>query len=269
MRSTALFLSAALLLAASASAFDEARMLCLVNGERQRYGLRNLGLDGRLNDAAYYHCQWQADYEEMTHNGDGTPADRVDGAGYYWTTVAENVAYGYEDEEECMDNWMQSPGHRKNILGDSYSHFGCAVAYSSRNVPYYTQNFASDGSRQSYPSCPGRNDYDDYGGGRGDDDRYGGGRGGGRGGNDRYEGGDDDWYDDGGNDDWYDGGNDNWYDGGDEWYDDGGNDEWYDASGGGDEWYDDGGEWYDDGGEWYDDGGEWYDDGGDTEWFWV
>ncbi|RKP04534.1 hypothetical protein THASP1DRAFT_33691 [Thamnocephalis sphaerospora] len=55
-----------------------------------------------------------------------------------------------------MKNWMQSPGHRRNILG-SFVHFGSAVAYSQSQVPYYTQDFGtSEGKARiiHYPVCP-------------------------------------------------------------------------------------------------------------------
>jgi len=235
MRISSLLASSALVLAASVYAFDEVTMLCLVNEERDRYGLDSLGLDDRLNDSAYEHSNDQANMRSMTHDGsDGSsPGDRVQYAGYNWQGVAENVAYGYSDEEECMNNWMNSPGHRDNILGD-YTHFGCGVGYTSRGVPYYTQDFASDGRRHNYPVCPGGRGYGG-GGGRDDyDDR------------DRYDDADD-WYGD--DDDWY-GGDDDWYDYDDDWYDD----DWYDDDWYDDDWYDD--DWYDD--DWYDD--DWYDD---------
>jgi len=248
MRISSLLASSALVLAATVYAFDEATMLCLVNEERGRYGLEYLGLDDRLNYAAAEHSRYQASREKMTHNGSGgsSPADRVDDSGYYWQSVAENVAYGYYDEEECMQNWMNSPGHRKNILGASYTNFGCGVGYSRSGVPYYTQDFGSDGRRGRYEACPG---------GRGGYSGRDSGRDSGR--TSRYEDEEDDWYSgSGGNDDWYDN-EDDWYNGGgdDDWYD-GGNDDWYD--GGNDDWYDGGGD------EWYDGG----DDGGDWTWWW-
>jgi len=137
------------------AAYDNSKMLCLVNQQRAASGLAPLGLDSRLTASAQQHSQEQADMNSMTHDGPNgsQPGDRVQSAGYQWTTVAENIAYGYGDEEECMKEWMQSPGHRENILGP-YTHFGSAVAYAG-STPYYTQDFASgEQADSSYPECP-------------------------------------------------------------------------------------------------------------------
>jgi hypothetical protein len=217
MRISSLLASSALLLAASVYGFSEETMLCLVNEERGRYGLRNLGIDDRLNYAAAEHSEYQARKNKMTHNGSGgsSPADRVDEAGYRWQSVAENVAYGYQDEEECMTNWMNSPGHRKNILGSSYTHFGCGVAYSRSNVPYYTQDFGSDGSGGRYPECDGG---------------YSGGRGRGRSSNyddeEEEEQDSGDWYDQDDSGDWGNDDSGDWYDG-DDWGNDDSGDWWF------------------------------------------
>lgn len=130
-------------------------MLCLVNNERAKYGLPPLAIDDSLRRAAQEHSDDQAAMNTMSHAGsDGTrPGQRVERCGYEWQSVAENVAYGFDDEQSCMHQWMQSPGHRENILG-SYTHFGSAVAYSGSDVPYYTQNFASNEEGGGYyPVC--------------------------------------------------------------------------------------------------------------------
>ncbi|KAI9592171.1 hypothetical protein BDF19DRAFT_425661 [Syncephalis fuscata] len=119
-------------------------MLCLVNRERAQRGLRSLGLNHKLDNAAYRH---------KGSNG-SSPSERASDVGYDWSRVAENVAYGYDNEGQCMRHWMRSSGHRRNILGD-YVHFGSAVAYSRNGTPYYTQEFGHDGQKQrSYPLCP-------------------------------------------------------------------------------------------------------------------
>jgi len=249
MRLSNLLASSALLLAASVYAYDVNTMMCLVNEQRQRYGLDNLGLDDRLDGAAQDHSDDQAYMGQMTHDGsDGSsPSDRVGAYGFNWVAVAENVAYGYADEQECMNNWMESAGHRDNILGD-YTHFGSGVGYDSGGSPYYTQDFASDGSYgNNYPTCPGGggNDYS----GDGSQDNYSGNQ-------VDYNGGGNNWYD-GSNDsnNWYDGSNDsnNWYDGSSD------NSGWYD---GGNDWTDGGNDWSDGGNDWSD--GSWDNSGWDN-----
>ena len=56
-----------------------------------------------------------------------------------WTRAAENVAYGY-NVTSVVDAWMNSPGHRANILGD-FTHIGVGVAKGSDGQLYYVQNF--------------------------------------------------------------------------------------------------------------------------------
>jgi uncharacterized membrane protein YgcG len=146
----------ATLAAAVAHAMSSAKMVCLVNRERARRGLSALGLDSRLDKASRWHSEDQADMRSMTHNGsDGSdPGARVEEAGFEWTAVAENVAYGYDTEEDVLDEWMNSSGHRANILGKSYTHMGFASAYASDGTAYITQDFASDGGYASFPECP-------------------------------------------------------------------------------------------------------------------
>jgi len=93
----------------------------------------------------------------MSHDGsDGSsPGQRCERAGFKWNSVAENVAYGYKDETTCMKEWMQSPGHRANILSSKNTMFGSAVAYGG-GTPYYTQDFGNDGHGvRNLPRCGG------------------------------------------------------------------------------------------------------------------
>jgi len=152
-----LLLSVILLLPILADAYDNVKMLCLVNQERAKHGLHALGLDSTLTRAAQQHSNDQARMHEMSHDGsDGSsPGDRCQRAGFNWNSVAENVAYGYKDETTCMKEWMQSPGHRANILSPKNTMFGSAVAYGG-GTPYYTQDFGNDGHGvRNLPRCGG------------------------------------------------------------------------------------------------------------------
>jgi len=158
-------------------AFDAGQMLCMVNGERASRGLSNLGLDSRLTSVAQQHSDYQAEDQTLTHNDPaGDPGTRVQNAGYMWTSVAENIAEGQNSMQSCMDALMASPGHRANILGPSYTHFGAAVS-DTGSVPYYTQDFAGDGQQHNFPQCPdgsGDDDDDDDGSSGGSDSGGGG-----------------------------------------------------------------------------------------------
>ncbi|EGZ19733.1 hypothetical protein PHYSODRAFT_327924 [Phytophthora sojae] len=119
-------------------------MLALVNAQRAAYGLSPLCLNTKLMAAAMRHSKDMAAYNFMSHTGsDGsTMSSRIDDAGYMWTRAAENVAAGQTTISSVMTSWMNSAGHRANILGD-YTMFGTAYAYNSgsRYRHYWTQDF--------------------------------------------------------------------------------------------------------------------------------
>lgn len=116
----------------------------LVNAERAARGLPAMAIDSRLELAAQRHSQDQAAMRRMSHTGsDGsTFVQRIDRVGFPWRSAAENVAYGYATPSSVMAAWMNSPGHRQNILS-SNTHIGVGLAYGSDGLPYWTQLFAT------------------------------------------------------------------------------------------------------------------------------
>ncbi|MEV0808591.1 CAP domain-containing protein [Micromonospora sp. NPDC050200] len=115
----------------------------LVNAERAKAGCGKVGVDDKLMLAAQRHSQDQADHQNMSHTGsDGSDAgDRIDRVGYTWRTYGENVAWNQKTPAAVMDAWMNSPGHRANILNCAFTEIGVGVA--SSNGPYWTQVFAA------------------------------------------------------------------------------------------------------------------------------
>lgn len=103
---------------------------------------------GPLNLAAQNHSQDQANRRTMSHTGsDGSSlATRMARAGYVgWTRISENVAYGQPDVVTVMNAWMNSPGHRANILGQVTA-VGFGQARGSNGRIYWTQDFGTNGS---------------------------------------------------------------------------------------------------------------------------
>jgi len=142
MHSSTLFTAISLLFFAASSVYaDEQSMLALVNAARSKAGKGPLCLNGNLDNAASKQSQYQQKTGTMSHDGQGgsSPGDRVKEAGVNWQSVAENVAVGYQSEQALMEGWMQSPGHKANILGD-YTMFGF-----SQSGDYATQTFAKGG----------------------------------------------------------------------------------------------------------------------------
>jgi uncharacterized protein YkwD len=104
----------------------EYRIVDLVNGERRQRGLRPLAVAAPLMNFARSWSGKQANQRRMYHSG-----------GPY----GENVAYGQRDPAEVMRAWMNSPGHRANILNGRYSTIGVGVVVAASGQPYYTQVF--------------------------------------------------------------------------------------------------------------------------------
>ena len=128
----------------------DSRMLRRVNEEREREGLSALTWCPALARAAEGHSVDMADRQYFEHESpDGLQVwDRVRAEGYDYSSVGENIAVGQESVVEVMDGWMDSPGHRANILSPDYEHFGLGIRtgnYSGRRAIYWTQNFGSGG----------------------------------------------------------------------------------------------------------------------------
>ncbi|MGV9804242.1 CAP domain-containing protein [Micromonospora chersina] len=115
----------------------------LVNQERAKAGCKALTVNDKLVLAAQRHSQDQADHKTMSHDGsDGSDVgDRLDRVGYAWRSYGENVAWNQQSPAAVMDAWMNSPGHRANILNCSFTEIGVGVARS--NGPYWTQDFGT------------------------------------------------------------------------------------------------------------------------------
>ncbi|MFI6780767.1 CAP domain-containing protein [Micromonospora sp. NPDC050276] len=129
---------------ASGSVSAQAReVVDLVNAERAKAGCKALTIDDKLMTAAQRHSQDQADHQNMSHTGsDGSNAGvRLDRVGYAWRTYGENVAWNQKTPAAVMDAWMNSSGHRANILNCAFTEIGVGIA--SSNGPYWTQVFAA------------------------------------------------------------------------------------------------------------------------------
>ncbi|MEW2428342.1 CAP domain-containing protein [Micromonospora sp. NPDC047644] len=115
----------------------------LVNAERAKAGCQALSINTKLMTAAQRHSQDQADNKNMSHTGsDGSNAGtRLDRVGYTWRTYGENVAWNQQTPAAVMDAWMNSSGHKANILNCAFTEIGVGIANS--NGPYWTQVFAA------------------------------------------------------------------------------------------------------------------------------
>ncbi|CAL9633733.1 hypothetical protein SUDANB176_06154 [Streptomyces sp. enrichment culture] len=119
-----------------------AKVVELVNAERGKAGCSPVKVNATLTEAAQKHSEDMAASGTMSHTGsDGSsPADRITRAGYSWSTYGENVAYGYSTPEQVMQGWMNSPGHKKNILNCGFKEIGVGLAQPGS---YWTQDFGT------------------------------------------------------------------------------------------------------------------------------
>ncbi|MEU6815365.1 CAP domain-containing protein [Streptomyces sp. NPDC046860] len=127
--------------AATASG-EVARIVELVNAERAKVGCSPVKLNSTLSKAAQDHSADMAAHNTMSHTGsDGSdPGSRITAAGYQWSAYGENVAYGYSTPEQVMAGWMNSSGHRENILNCSFKEIGVGLAQPGS---YWTQDFGT------------------------------------------------------------------------------------------------------------------------------
>jgi uncharacterized protein YkwD len=123
--------------AGDAAAAD--RVVQLVNAERAKAGCRAVTVDQRLVNSAQEHSTDMAVHDYFSHVSlDGRTFDQRILAAGYPNPAAENIAKGYRGADEVMRGWMNSPGHRANMLNCGITTIG--VGLDTRGW-YWTQNF--------------------------------------------------------------------------------------------------------------------------------
>lgn len=120
------------------------QVTALVNSERAKEGCGTVRSNDKLATAASRHSADMAARDYFSHTApDGSdPGDRITAAGYRWSTYGENIAKGQRTAADVMNSWMQSPGHRANILNCSFKEIGVGVQDTSAG-PVWTQNFGT------------------------------------------------------------------------------------------------------------------------------
>ena len=98
------------------------------NDERSASGVIELTQDSRLSAAAEAHAVDMVDNNYLSHTDltGGGPGDRAAAVGYDWNLIAENIAQGFYSNAAVIDAWMNSPGHRANMLDARIEDFGIA-----------------------------------------------------------------------------------------------------------------------------------------------
>jgi uncharacterized protein YkwD len=121
-----------------------ARVIELVNVERQRVGAPPLVANGALTRAAQTYAGVLTDGTCFSHTCGSTLVQRIDGSGYTgWSAAGENIALGQATPETVMAAWMGSAGHRGNILNSAYKEIGVGVAIKPNMAMVWVQDFGA------------------------------------------------------------------------------------------------------------------------------
>jgi uncharacterized protein YkwD len=116
--------------------------LDLANSARVKRGLPALAWDDGASGTARGHSEDMAAngfFDHTNLQGEGL-GDRLTGDNVSFRAAGENIAYGQTSAVFAHEGWMNSAGHRRNLLGD-FELLGVGVAFTDSGVPYYTQNF--------------------------------------------------------------------------------------------------------------------------------
>lgn len=118
-------------------------VLNLVNIERSKAGLKPLKLNTDLNKVATLKSQDMVDKNYFSHTSPtyGSPFDMMSKFGVSYRSAGENIAMGQKTPSEVMNGWMNSAGHRANILNGSFTDLGVGIAKDSNGRLYWTQMF--------------------------------------------------------------------------------------------------------------------------------
>ena len=121
------------------SAF-ESEVIRLVNEARAQNGLKPLSANWELSRVARYKSQDMVDRRYFSHTSPtyGTPFQMIKSFGLTYRTAGENIAYGQSSPQAVFNAWMNSSGHRANILNSSYTQIGVGYVPSGH---YWTQLF--------------------------------------------------------------------------------------------------------------------------------
>ena len=118
----------------------EKEVVRLVNEERAKYGLGALKEDWELSRVARYKSQDMKDKKYFSHTSPtyGSPFEMMKAFGLSYSYAGENIAMGQRTPKEVVNAWMNSPGHRANILNASYKKIGVGYVTGGN---YWTQMF--------------------------------------------------------------------------------------------------------------------------------
>ncbi|WP_226576545.1 SafA/ExsA family spore coat assembly protein [Halobacillus litoralis] len=123
----------------------ESQVIDLTNQERAKNGLPALKANWQLSRVARYKSRDMANKGYFSHNSPtyGSPFEMMRNFNVSYNRAAENIAAGQRTPQEVVNGWMNSPGHRKNILDPNLRQIGVGYAQGGSYGHYWTQMFIS------------------------------------------------------------------------------------------------------------------------------
>lgn len=121
------------------ASFEE-QVIKLTNSKRAENGLPPLKANWELSRVARYKSDDMAAKKYFSHTSPtyGDPGKMIKNFGISYRTMGENIAMGQRTPQEVVNAWMNSPGHRANILNKAFTEIGVGF---SQNGYYWTQMF--------------------------------------------------------------------------------------------------------------------------------
>lgn len=121
-------------------------ILVHINEYRQKHGLSPLKMDNKIVKEAKKHSLDMANHRmSFGHKYFNSRIDRLHAQIKNSNAGAENVAYNYKDAQDVVNNWVRSPGHKRNIEGN-YNLTGIGIARDKKGKIYFTQIFLRTGN---------------------------------------------------------------------------------------------------------------------------
>jgi uncharacterized protein YkwD len=113
---------------------SRSEIMLVHNKERSIRGVPQLRYDPTLQDRAQKWAESMAKHDNLVHS-------HLDMQGTKFTYMGENIAMGYADIDSVIEGWMNSSGHRRNILSKNFTHAGFGYAKAPNGPPYWCAQF--------------------------------------------------------------------------------------------------------------------------------
>ncbi|MGP4108559.1 CAP domain-containing protein [Virgibacillus sp. L01] len=121
----------------------ERQVVTITNQYRRNNGLSTVKIDWQLSRVARYKSRDMRDQDYFSHNSPtyGSPFNMMKDFNISYTRASENIAAGQSSPRSVVSSWMNSSGHRKNILDPNVTHIGIGYAEGGSKSTYWTQMF--------------------------------------------------------------------------------------------------------------------------------